>query len=395
MPVTSPTSQRSTAAYRARGAVTRRCRVLGMSLRGRRGVLRSVWEHIGMGAAAAAPPQAQAQPQPLIVVDELVFLSHPFAWEEQAHDGGERAWGGFSAEQLVAMERQVSDRWAGAIRSLGPTAALVINCMPSVKDEDLRQADQAAAAATVNASRASARLVAVARAHIGSHRLVVLSGSSQIGGPDGAPSGVVLPTSAWGREIRRLLQSHGLQYDPATVRAEVWGQSSEGCVQWYAARFAAALTLPRGFSMRYDLTFPDAPFAMVGQHVETLLACSCEPKAAESNCSRRDVVAHTFRSKSEERPFAVFIPGVVLDDEPVRTIVLRAAANAVAFTNKASAPAAVEATGTGIWTAEGMEVFDFTVRLVEIEVVYVWGRSGPGGYEALRDVVQHALDQQA
>jgi hypothetical protein len=84
-----------------------------------------------------------------------------------------------------------------------------------------------------------------------------------------------------------------------------------------------------------------------------------------------------------------------LDDEPVRTIVLRAAANAVAFTNKASAPAAVEATGTGIWTAEGMEVFDFTVRLVEIEVVYVWGRSGPGGYEALRDVVQHALDQQA
>ena len=61
----------------------------------------------------------------------------------------------------------------------------------------------------------------------------------------------------------------------ATVRAVAWGQSTEGCVQWFASHFAAGL--PRGFRLDYPRTFPDAPFAMVGRFVESLSATDPPP----------------------------------------------------------------------------------------------------------------------
>eukprot|EP01051_Picozoa_sp_SAG22_P018244 SAG22_NODE_3018_length_2021_cov_1.543704_1_plen_425_part_10 len=311
----------------------------------------------GAGAAGAAP----------IVVPELVFLSHPFAWELQAEElGKDHTWGGFTLAELIAMEQEVSARWIPAVRSLGRGAALLINHM--VPEEEV-----------VHGSGPSSLLSRAARSHLGERQVVELY--------------LAAPTNAAGAEAAEMLAARGVSFDPETVATEAWGQSTEGCVQWFASHFAVGLGLPRGFPLRYELTFPDAPFCMRGQFVERLPLRSSRSRSS-SSFSPTDVSAYLFRSAAGQ-PFALVVPGVMRDDQGPRQVRLQAPVGAISFSNKLGDPLAVgrvarhgEGEG-GEWTAAGEQLCDWIFTLpnhtanragdTEVpwdEVGFVWGRAG-------------------
>jgi hypothetical protein len=238
-------------------------------------------------------------------LERLVFLSHPYAWELQfARDPGRAQtyrWADFSAADLVAMERKVSTRWPQEVRKLGPTDALIINYFGGrPPDAELEKGP-------------IAPLLQAAREHLGNRYLLLFGTQSK---------------NECGREIRRQLLEKGYTYDPATVAAESWGQSTEGCVVNFAAHFAAGMGLAKGFPMRYDLTFPDAPFAMTGDFLERIAL-------GDSDVS-------LYLSKSREgRMFAIFFPGVLRDGESNRYVEFAADPASVEFTNKKGEPATV------------------------------------------------------
>ena len=86
--------------------------------------------------------------------------------------------------------------------------------------------------------------------------------------------------------------------------------------------------LAKGFPMRYELTFPDAPFAMTGNFLERVAL------------GDSDVSLYLSESK-EGRPFAIFFPGVLRDGESTRYVELAVDRASVEFTNKRGEPATV------------------------------------------------------
>ena len=241
------------------------------------------------------------------MVTELVFLSHPFAWELQGRNLGpdeleaDNRWGGFSMAELIAMEQQVSSAWVPAVRALGRGAALLINHM--VSEDGVRRGHSP-----------SSQLSRAARELLGDRRVVELY--------------LAPPTNAVGREVASKLAARGLKYDPRTVTTQAWGQSTEGCVQWFASHFAVGLGLRHGFPLQYSLTFPDAPFMMRGEFRERLTV-----QQAPHRQGTGDVSAYTFLSATRQ-PFAMLLPGVMRDDQGPRTVRLRATAGAISFSNK-------------------------------------------------------------
>jgi len=254
------------------------------------------------GKSSATVPEDSGN---LKELKRLVFLSHPYAWELQFLANPERAktfeWGGFNAAELVAMERKVSSRWPEETRELGADAALIINYFGArPPDADLEKEPMAS-------------LLRAAGERLGDRHLVLFG---------------TQPENRFGEEIRRKLRDRGYTYDPSTVATESWGQSTEGCVANYSAHFAAGMGLPRGFPVRYEMTFPDAPFAMTGAFLERVAI------------GDTDASAYLFESK-DGRPFAICFPGVLRDGESTRSVELTIDPARVAFTNKKGEPVAV------------------------------------------------------
>lgn len=227
----------------------------------------------------------------------LVFLCHPYAWEVQfrlgSRDIDTYTWGGFSGREILAMERKVSRRWPGEIQKLGPEEALVVVTM-GIAD---REGEEVVIAPVVKA----------AREHLNRRGLIVRSR------PD--------PAESLGRLIKQALLDNGYTYDPSSLVTEAWGQSFEGCAPNYSGHAAAGMGLPLGFPMRYDLTFPDAPFAMTAEFVERV------------PIANTDLSLYLFEGQ-EGRPFAIYFPGVVRDDEPTRIVRFTADPSQVEFSTK-------------------------------------------------------------
>jgi hypothetical protein len=238
----------------------------------------------------------------------LVFLSHPYAWEHRFSGNPEAAarpcYAGYTGAELLAMERRVSRLWPDAIRRLGPEDAMVINGPGwgnprlAMRDGSLRPAWEAA------------------QKHMGDRLLLTVSD----------------PGESYGRKIVEQFRSRGYAFDSRTLAGEGWGQSFEGCVPRWAGGIAAAIGMPRGIPMRYDLTFPDAPFAMTGKFVDRLAI------------GETDVYLYLFASK-DNRPFGIFFPGVIPDNGPRRFARFAVDPKQVEFTTKRAEPFPIRAQG--------------------------------------------------
>jgi hypothetical protein len=231
----------------------------------------------------------------------LVFLSHPYAWEHQFCGNPEAAakpcYAGYTGAEVVAMERRVSRLWPDEIRRLGPDEAMVING-PGWNNARLAGADGSLRPAWDAVQK-----------HMQDRLLLTNSD----------------PGESFGRKIVEQFRSRGYVFDPRTLVGEGWGQSFEGCVPRWAGGIAAAIGMPRGIPMRYDMTFPDAPFAMTGKFVQRLAI------------GRTDVNLYLFVAK-DQRPFGIFFPAVIRDNEPPRFARFTADPNGVEFTTKRAEP---------------------------------------------------------
>lgn len=283
----------------------------------RAGTRRSFLQWAGAGTAAllagrgesrvdaqvAAPPagESSASRPASRLLKRLVFVSHPYAWESQFVGRPEALakprWGGFTAAELIEMERRVSRRWPEEVCRLGLEDALVINGFNPHH------------AKVIKADGPLGTIWEAGQKHLGDRCLITADS----------------PGEAYGRKVVEQFRARGYVFDPRTLVGEGWGQSFEGCLPRWAGGIAAAIGMPRGIAMRYEMTFPDAPFAMTGRFVQRL------------TIGQTDVCLYLLASK-EGRPLGIFFPGVIHDQEPRRFARLSLETGTVEFTTKRAEP---------------------------------------------------------
>ncbi|NUQ66096.1 MAG: hypothetical protein HUU20_26845 [Pirellulales bacterium] len=257
-----------------------------------------------------APPAGQpsANQPDRRLLKRLVFVSHPYAWETQFIGQTEALaqprWGGFTGGELVEMERRVSRRWPEEVSQCGPETALVINGFSPDH------------AARIKADGPLGTIWEAGRKHLGDRCLITADS----------------PGEAYGRKIVEQLRERGYAFDPGTLVGEGWGQSFEGCLPRWAGGVAAAIGMTGGIPMRYEMTFPDAPFAMTGRFVDRL------------RIGQTDVYLYLLASR-EGRPLGIFFPGVIRDSEPQRFAQLCLDPEKVEFTTKRAEPYAIQPQG--------------------------------------------------
>jgi hypothetical protein len=74
----------------------------------------------------------------------------------------------------------------------------------------------------------------------------------------------------WAERIKSELGERGLSYDPATVRAEGWGESFEGCVANYTRYLGGYLGLANPIEIEFEMTVPDARFLLDADLLERI-----------------------------------------------------------------------------------------------------------------------------
>ena len=137
------------------------------------------------------------------------------------------------------------------------------------------------------------------------------------------------------------------------LQRKVGGNQQKVAFPNYAAHLAAGMGLTRGFPMRYELTFPDAPFAMTGSYLERIAL------------TNSDVCLYLSESKAG-RPFAIFFPGFLRDGAAPRCVKFSAKPASVSFTNKKDEPVTVQHVNGS-----------FRVPLYvdgQGEPIYIWGK---------------------
>ncbi len=226
--------------------------------------------------------------------DRVIFVSHPYAWRSQYPGRGEQVvYAGLTARQLVEMENAVAARWLEAVAHAGPRTAIVINGYsndPAVRESQMGP------------------LLEVVRRCMPGRSLITMHDANE----------------AMGRHIVEHFRSTGRPIDDRTAW-EAWGQSTEGCVPNWAGHIAAGAGVGRGIAMEYEMTFPDAAFAMTATFLK------------RKRIGDTDVCGYLSRAKDGEL-FAIYFAGVIHDFEAPRHVLLPAGTTAVHFTDKLGGP---------------------------------------------------------
>lgn len=256
-------------------------------------------------------------------VDHVIFVSHPYAWKSQYPNGGSNVvYGGFTGTQLVGMEGDVANRWLAAVSQADSHTAIVIN---------------GASSSHIAPDGPMAPLFQAVQQHMPGRSLVTIQNA----------------TESYGPHIVQQFQALGCTISPQATW-EAWGQSTEGCAPNWAGHIAAGLGITQGIPLEYNLTFPDAAFAMTGTFLQRI------------NLGGTDVYGYISQSQSGT-PFAIYFPGVAHDTQAQRYVSLTASASAVSFTNKQGAAVTVSHSGNNYYVPLGVD---------PAVPVYVWANSG-------------------
>jgi hypothetical protein len=276
-------------------------------------------------------------------INHIIFLTHPAAWSYFALHPDQYctgctavpSWGGYTIDQLVAMEDVVVQRWLEAIRTADSNTAIAVNGMSS---EHL-------------ASDVLAPLLQAIQQYMPGRNVVTVQN----------------PTESVGPFVVRTLENMGAALAPQ-VTWEAWGQSSEGCGMYWAGHVAAGLGIDHGIRLNYPMTFPDAWFAMTANFLEQV------------TLGGTDVSCYLSEQAATGAPFALCIPGVIHDDETpgTRYVSLTGSPSSVYFTDLAGNLQVVPYVGDGyrmplnywtaepmlyIWAGEGTSLHDFRAAL--------------------------------
>jgi hypothetical protein len=218
---------------------------------------------VGM-AVAGSPGQVFGREK--VALTRLCLLIHPMCYRGR---GAELIAGGMSAEAFDAycrVEDRVEARWRRDIRRLRHDGVLVI--LPhgdTPAERDLHEFALQTLGPRCVILRRGMPWDGAFWEGLGEDFMVRLGEELKAAVSGGVPlntwdAQVSVATMAYARDIRAALAERGFTLDPATVRAEAWGESFEGCVFMYSVRLRAYLGLTDAVEDRFDMTVPDALF---------------------------------------------------------------------------------------------------------------------------------------
>ena len=192
-------------------------------------------------------------------IERLCVLVHPLCYEPHA---GEPDFVAKYADYLD-YEGIVKQRWLDRISDMGDGDALVIcGNAPNVLEHARSVIGDRVFVVTDTVTHQpelwDTLLSDEAKAGLG-HDLLAMHWRNGFGW-DSNTVGQPIIARGWAERIRRTFEERGLAFDPATLQAEGWGESFEGCVANYTRYLGTYLGLTDPIDVRFDLCVPDARF---------------------------------------------------------------------------------------------------------------------------------------
>ena len=81
------------------------------------------------------------------------------------------------------------------------------------------------------------------------------------------------------QQINQQMADQGLTFDPATAKADIWGESFEGCAPCYGSAIASYLGLKTATRFDYNMGVPDALFLLNATFLQTVMVPSSDVEA--------------------------------------------------------------------------------------------------------------------
>lgn len=182
-------------------------------------------------------------------IEHIIFLIHPCCYEGlDAEDIGQR-----NLEIYVEREREVKRKWLEALAARDSGTLLLQLYGPQDLFEQAQQSLGKANACYVRAD---------------------------FPGPDQLPEYYRRLVQC----IRDHLGKYELEYDPASVTSELWGESFEGCVPAYGGAFSELLGFKLPPKMIFEMTVYDARFLHGAKLRETLAIGDSDIEALLFEC---------------------------------------------------------------------------------------------------------------
>lgn len=208
-------------------------------------------------------------------IERLVLLVHPFCWAS-IHQHGSAHTPENSLRAHLQREQQCADAWEKRLETLDEHSALAV--IPFDECEAAEKFLQRASrilGMRLLVLDAPDPLSAHFWASAGSTQTVLLADLAAIlTGQQYAWNKEELHTAlhcqALAAQFRRLAARRGLCWDGATLSAEAWGASFEGCVTKYSLHMRRALGLTPTIDIIYDMTVPDADFLLPIENAECM-----------------------------------------------------------------------------------------------------------------------------
>ena len=72
------------------------------------------------------------------------------------------------------------------------------------------------------------------------------------------------------QQILQQMATEGLTFDPATAKADIWGESFEGCAPRFGSAIASYLGLKTPTTLDYNMGVPDAPHLLNATFLQTV-----------------------------------------------------------------------------------------------------------------------------
>ena len=170
-----------------------------------------------------------------MTIEHIIFLIHPCCYEAVEPERARKQ----NLKLFIDREREVKQRWLDGFAGAAPGTFLLQLGGP----HDLTQA------AVESLGEAC-----------------VLRPSSTFSESEGLRAYY----SAMAADFHAHLAAHDLQFDPATVTSELWGESFEGCVPGYGGAFAEYLKLQQSPKMRFEMTVYDSRFLYDARRYEVI-----------------------------------------------------------------------------------------------------------------------------
>jgi hypothetical protein len=202
------------------------------------------------------------------LVEKIYFMIHPLLYEPLAADPARAQ----KVQKYIDYEKQVSKRWYDAIANMRQNEALVVGapgCPQKLQDfieEHLGTRGLIIRDNLISQPDLWNELSPEARQGLG-HDLLAMywkHGFEWTSDPLGQP----VIARGWAERVKLAFRERGLTFNPATVQAESWGESFEGCVANYGRYLGSYLGLVRPVEDNFEMTVPDAPFLLTARFLE-------------------------------------------------------------------------------------------------------------------------------